>query len=152
MKTIYFFSVFLLAVFLSSCYRGYTIRNTEYCYQNTPTSLSSKLNLHGYYSHREIRTINEGFPSKQYTDTVTRNSVFFSGGIFLYGFEVNSFKEEKRKRIKEAVIPNFGDGITKKNDTIKAHGIVGVVSGAPRLVYVWFSIIDSTTIKEICFK
>ncbi len=153
MKTIFnFLSVFLVAGLVSSCYTGYTFKTTSYCYHDKPENIASKLNLNGYYSEQEVITYNVGFPSKQVIDTAIRNYIFYPDGIVLYGFKEELNKKRNGSVYKGGDHSQFWGRFIVSNDTIKAHFIVGTLSGPPNKAYAWFTIKKTTAVKKICFK
>lgn len=160
MKLVFSLIIVFLVVCFTFCYRGYTFKNTAYCFDNINTELSSKLELKGFYVQKEVTKTNNGYPPKTVIDTSERHVVFYNDGILLYNFVKELFIRKKDRKqwlqynsgYRGGYSPLWGRYVLQ-GDTIKAHFMVGPESAPNRpWGYIWFKIIDKNTIRKICFK
>src|SRR5690606_27300944 len=90
-------SEIILLIFLfagTSCHPGFhSMEVINYCYNDSLTTLSNKLNLNGYFSEYEVLLHREGGPSYAavVNDTVSQNVVFYPDGTILYQFYPKEF-------------------------------------------------------------
>jgi hypothetical protein len=128
-------------------------RNKYYCHCEKEKGLSDLLNLNGYYSMSEAISYNYGFPSQIVHDTIERNTIFYNNGIILYSFYKEKFQKDKDKKFGfyNRGMALWGSYIIQ-NDTIKAVFSQNPGGMSWSIGYVWFEIIDSTSIREIYFK
>jgi len=128
-------------------------RNTTYCHCSKKKEFSDLLNHNGYYSMSEAISFNSGYPSKIVHDTIESNTIFYNNGIILYSFYKDIYQTEKDKKFGfyNRGMALWGSYIIH-NDTIKAAFSENPGGMSWTIGYVWFEIIDSTTIRKIYFK
>ena len=130
-----------------------SFKNTSYCYSNEKTGLSDLINIDGYYSMSEEILYKYGYPSLIIRDTIERNTIFYDDGILIYSFYKEKYQEDKDKKFGfyNRGMALWGSYIIH-NDTIKAIFCQNPGGMSWSIGYVWFKIIDNTTIREIYFK
>ncbi|MDR1679836.1 MAG: hypothetical protein LBR81_08690 [Prevotellaceae bacterium] len=153
MKKVLFFGFFNFC--LISCYFGKQIpvelREELKCYTDSITSISSRININGFYSTKKNTTMYFGFKGEGIDTFFYSYSMFFEDGIYLDNFSLSSINESNANLFYKYQC--WGHYIMS-GDTIKAKclAIYPPFSGPPYAYERWYIVLDKNTIKEIFSK
>ncbi len=114
---------------------------SKFCYSGIEKSLyKTSFNIHGYYHIVETKTISWNYPPQEKVVDIVIDFVFFNDGSFVYTFNPKTLSGLM-----------WGTYIIEQ-DTIKGHFIEPPRGMSWEAGYVWFKIIDRSSLQQLHFK
>jgi len=171
------FAILLIIIFVSSCGVPYYIKkNLTYCYDGHSTGIDTLLNIEGYYSKVDIRSMKKRYTTRgkwlNILDTTYATLMFYDNGIFmgnLWGIDL------KNRNIRHKDIQYYFDKLLETKEIVDQSIRIGAyyngtyrifgdtikmqfINYSPTLANTWvafetwYKIIDKNTIKRIAYK